>query len=226
MTQKPDATRIAELEADNTRLRRLLDERDASGELRHRLRNTVAMLRIIIRKSAETNRDLDAYVAHLEDRLEALTRAQAAADLQGWINLHDIVADELQYYTASEGERVLLSGPIVSLETRTGQVFALAIHELAVNAVEHGALTNPAGRIEVAWHIATDEVDTPLTFTWEETGLTGVAERSRHGFGTEVLTRTIPYELRADTALVFKPDGLRCTIRFPFPAGMGRVAAS
>ena len=63
MTANIEPDRIAELEADNRRLRRLLDQRDAPGELRHRLNSTLAMLRVIIRKSAETNRDLHAYAS-------------------------------------------------------------------------------------------------------------------------------------------------------------------
>ena len=92
-----EATRIAELEVDNRRLRRLLDQRNAPGELRHRLRNTVAMLRTIIRRSAETERDLEAYVGHLEDRLDTLVRAQAAADEHGSVELHKLLSDELAH---------------------------------------------------------------------------------------------------------------------------------
>ena len=223
MTETSGTKRIAELEADNGRLRRLLDQRDAPGELRHRLHSTLAMLRVIIRKSAETRRDLDAYVGHLEDRLDAVARAQVAADERGSVGLHNLFADELHHYGAREGERVFLSGPDVQLQPRAGQVLALAIHELAVNAVEHGASGAGDGRIEIAWGVAGGEVDTPITITWKELGLTGVAEGSRQGFGREVLTRTIAYELKASTTLAFEADGLRCTLRFPLTKRIGRV---
>ena len=91
MTANIEPDRIAELEADNRRLRRLLDQRDAPGELRHRLNSTLAMLRVIIRKSAETKRDLHAYASHLEDRVDAMARAQAAADSHGSVELHNIL---------------------------------------------------------------------------------------------------------------------------------------
>ena len=223
MTETSGTKRIAELEADNGRLRRLLDQRDAPGELRHRLHNTLAMLRVIIRKSAGTRRDLDAYVGHLEDRLDAVARAQVAADERGSVGLHDLFADELLHYGVKEGERVILSGPDVHLQPRAGQVLALAIHELAVNAVEHGASGTGHGRIEIAWSVASEEVDTPITITWKELGVTGVAAGSRQGFGTEVLTRTIAYELKASTTLAFEADGLRCTLRFPLTERIGRV---
>lgn len=218
-----NVTPLAELEADNRRLRRLLDKRDAPGELRHRLQSTLAMLRIIIRKSAETNRDLDAYVSHLEDRVAAVARAQGAADERGSVELHNLFVEELIQYQAQEGERVTLSGPHVQLQPRAGQVLALAAHELAVNAVEYGALGSGDGRIEIVWATEAGESSPSLTITWKERGLTEVREGSHEGFGTEVLTRTLAYELRGSTTLDYEGDGLRCTMCFPLTERIGRV---
>ena len=223
MAVNDDAASLAELAADNRRLRRLLDQRDAPGELRHRLQSTLAMLRIIIRKSAETNRDLDAYVDHLEDRVAAVARAQGNADERGSIELRNLFVEELLQYQAQEGDRVFLSGPDVHLQPRAGQVLALAIHELAVNAVEHGALANSVGRVEIGWSVAATEVNAPLTITWKESGSTGIAEGSHRGFGSEVLTRTLAYELKATTTLSYEADGLCCTLCFPLTARIGHI---
>lgn len=219
-----DAHRIADLEEDNKRLRRLLDQHDAPGELRHRLRSTLALLRAVMRRSLDTGRDLPAYVDHLEERLDAIARAQTLADQHGEVDLQTLLADELFQYGASNGENLLLSGPEVRLQPRAGQVFALAVHELAVNAVEHGALGSDSGHVQVSWSVATAEPDTPLLFVWTESGPESNARSARRGFGTEVLTRMLPYDLEAETQLVNEPDGLRCTIRFPLPKQVGRVA--
>lgn len=223
MPDSPETTYVADLEADNRRLRRLLDQRDAPGELRHRLQSTLAMLRIIIRKSAETSRDLDAYVGHLEDRLDALARAQSAADQAGGVELHRLLADELFHYGAEEGERVFLAGPVIHLRPRAGQVMGLALHELAVNALEHGALRTPSGRIDVTWEVAPAEGDPLLTMIWKERGLANLAASEREGFGTEVLTRSIVYELKGSTSLALEADGLRCTLQFPLSERTGEV---
>lgn len=225
MLEDDAATRIQGLEADNRRLRRLLDQQDAPGELRHRLRNTVAMMRTIIRKSADTKRDFDTYVGHVEDRLDALTRAHAVTDERGSVELHDLLADELLHYGASDGERAILSGPGVHLQPRAGQVLALAVHELAVNAVEHGVLGTSIGRVEVTWKVAGGQPGPWLTLDWREVDGDPVSEPSRQGFGTEVLTRTLPYELKAETAVAYGPDGFRCTIRCPFPERIGWIAS-
>jgi len=75
MSQDVDASRMAELEADNHRLRRLLEQSGMPSELRHRSRNNLSLFRAIIRRSAEFKHELNTYVAHLEDRLDAVARA-------------------------------------------------------------------------------------------------------------------------------------------------------
>jgi two-component sensor histidine kinase len=224
MDDKSKADRVAELEADNRRLRRLLEQRDAPAELRHRLRHTLAVLRAIIRRSADKKRDLNSYVGHLEDRLDAVVRAQAAADEHGAIDLHTVLADELLHYGVLEGQRALISGPELELKPRAGQVLALAIHELAVNAVEHGALGSNDGRVEIAWSVSLPSPEILLTFTWKEFDTNSVGEPLRDGFGTEVLVRMLAHELAAETSLLFQPTGIRCVIRLPLTARIGRVA--
>ena len=94
---------VSELRADNMRLRQLLDERDAPGELRHRQRNSIAMMRLLVRSSAETDKVLSDYVLHLEDRLDAIARVQTSIDNSGQPDLGGLIAGELLAYTVSEG---------------------------------------------------------------------------------------------------------------------------
>ena len=223
MTETDDRSRIAKLEADNMRLRRLLDARDAPGELRHRLQSTTALLRSVIRKSARTRRDLEDYVAHLEDRLDAVMRAQTTADLKGNVELRVVLEDELFHYGEEVGARVKLSGPRVYFKPRAGQMFALAIHELMVNSIEHGILGESEGQLDVSWTVATDKSDRPLTFIWKETGSPAPVTGGEAGFGTEFLTQALGYEIKAATTLDFQPDGLRCTISFPLTERVGEV---
>jgi two-component sensor histidine kinase len=42
-------------------------------------------------------------------------------------------------------------GPAVALAPRRAQALALVLHELATNAVKHGALSAPGGRVRVGW---------------------------------------------------------------------------
>lgn len=215
MTLDAESNRIEELEQDNRRLRRLLDQRDAPGELRHRLRTTLGLLTAVVRRSLETPRDLASYAAHLEDRIDAITHAQFLADQFGEVDLRTLIADEMLKYGALEGERVFLTGPALVLTPRVGQMMALAIHELAVNAVEHGGLGVSDGRIDVTWTTDAERPGRLTRLTWTETGGETSAAPAHRGFGTEVLTRMLPYECGAETEIEFGADGLRCVVRFP-----------
>lgn len=225
MNQDPRDARIDELEAENRRLRRFLDETGLPAELRHKVRNTLSMLRAIIRRSAETSESVETYVAHLDGRLDALARVLNALmrSVPEGITLHSLVADELLVHLALEGEQVAISGPSLMLRPGAAEVLAMAIHELAVNAVEHGSLTVPQGRIQVSWTLSSPTKSSgsgpQLTFVWEESGLADLAPEPSHcGFGTEVLKRSLRYELKAETTLTFEPHGLRCTISLPLPS--------
>lgn len=226
MTAEQDAERIADLEEDDQRLRRLLSQRDAPGELRHRLRSTLGLLRSIVLRSATTGRELVDYVAHLEDRLDAITRAQALADQYGVVSLQRVLSDELLHYGASEGERLLLSGPEVLLQPRAGQVFALAVHELAVNSIEHGVLGAETGRVEVVWRVESGVEEVWLVFRWSEFGDADPGRRVGSGFGTEVLTRMLAYEFSAEPKWEMEREGLRYRVRMPLPERVGVPAGA
>lgn len=42
-----------------------------------------------------------------------------------------------------------------------------------------------------------------------------MSPRPRKGFGTELLERTLAFELKGQTTMVFNPLGLQCTIAIP-----------
>lgn len=216
--------RLAAVEADNARLRRLLDEAGVAINLRHALRDTVALVRTIMRRSAETSSDVESYVAHLEGRLDSLMRIRARTDAFGEADLHLLVSEELMFHLVREGERAVIEGPSLRLRPKPAQALALAMHELMSNAVEHGPLDVPAGAVEVRWQVESEGDAPMLTLVWTERGgqIDPDAAR-RHGFGREVLETMLAYELGAETTLLFARAGLRCTIRIPFTDRIGRV---
>jgi two-component system, chemotaxis family, CheB/CheR fusion protein len=188
------------------------------AELQHRVRNTLAVVRSIARRTAETSDSVDDYAMHLDGRLNAFARTQAfvTRNPAAGVDLETLVAEELVSYHAHEGEQVSISGPPVRLCAKPAETFALAVHELATNAVKYGALSADGGRIAVSWSIEGSDGTRDLTFAWSETGapVAPTAPR-RKGFGTELLERTLAYELGARTRLSFDPGGFRCTIEVP-----------
>ncbi|WP_114949210.1 sensor histidine kinase [Microvirga calopogonii] len=188
------------------------------AELQHRVRNTLAVIRSIARRTAETSATVEDYTMHFDGRLDTFARVQAAVtrDPTAGVDLASLVAEELLTCAAREGEQFKLSGPDLRLHPKAAETFGLAIHELAANAVKYGALSSAEGHVTVTWDLEDRDGAQHLRVEWTETGVPVITNAPRRsGFGTELLTQTVPYQLLGTTTLTFKPGGLRCTIEFP-----------
>jgi two-component sensor histidine kinase len=189
------------------------------AELQHRVRNTLAVIRSISRRTAATSETADDYAMHLDGRIDAFARVQAAVtrDPPAGLDLEMPVAEGLLAFGGYEGERVIgITGPTVRLKPKAAKTIALAIHGLATNATKYGALSTDQGLITVEWNLDRVDREPHLVFRWIETGVRLSSERSqRQGFGTELIEQTLAYELEGKASLEFTRDGLHCTISLP-----------
>ncbi len=188
------------------------------AELQHRVRNTLSVVRSIVRRSAETSTSVEEYASHLDGRLNAFARTQALVtrDPESGVDLEYLVVEELLGYNAREGEQLRISGPPVRFQPKAAETFALAIHELATNAIKYGALSQPGGVVDVSWRVDDTANPTPrLIFDWREKGGPRISAPKRKGFGSELLERTLAFEFKGKTTLTYNPSGVQCTITIP-----------
>jgi two-component system CheB/CheR fusion protein len=186
------------------------------SELQHRVRNILAVIRSIIRRSEPSSASLTDYVIHLQGRIDAFARVQAAIirDPTGGIDLERLITEELR--AVGGLENATTSGPRIALNSKAAGTLCLVIHELATNAVEFGALGASYGRLAVSWWPAERSGGKTLLLTWDESGMEGLpAAPMRHGFGTEVLERTLAYDLGGESKLSYRPTGLFCRMELP-----------
>lgn len=197
----------------NSRLRTLL------AELQHRVRNTLAVVKSITIRTAESSSSVDEMAAHLSGRLEAFARVQSAVtrNPDAGIELSSMVADEMLAHAAHEGDGLSIDGPYVALRPKAAESMSLALHELATNAVKHGALAGRnGGNIAIKWKLNGKRGNGHLDFEWvEHSGNGAIARPARHGFGMELLTRILPYDLGAKTKVEFMESGLRFAMALP-----------
>lgn len=190
------------------------------AELQHRVRNTLGIIRSIVRRSAQSSRTVDELCDHLHGRIGAFARVQAMVTRQPdlGVSLRALLEDEFLVHAARQGEHLRLEGPEVLLRPKAAESLSLAVHELTTNAVKYGALSNEQGCIRVRWRVVTRD-DLPwLELSWAETGLDQRLEPAVHeGFGTELLRRSLPYELQAETRLELRPEGLHFFLSMPLP---------
>ena len=123
------------------------------------------------------------------------------------MGLSDIVRSELEPLAA----HAKIEGPDVTLGPQQAQNFSLAVHELATNAVKHGALSSPGGEVSVSWRVARNGEDNVLKFQWRERGGPVVVAPARQGFGTFLLKATF-----SGARFDYAPKGFSCDIDLPF----------
>jgi two-component sensor histidine kinase len=85
------------------------------------------------------------------------------------------------------------------------------LHELATNAAKYGALSVPAGKVQVEWSRDADE----LVFRWTETGGPLVKPSKHRGFGMRVMERMIRTQLNGKIRFDWRLEGLACEIVLP-----------
>ena len=195
------------------------------AELQHRTRNLMAVVQSVADKTAQASSDLPEFRERFGHRLAALSRVQALLSRlndRERIAFDELINAELEALNGRAGQ-VTLDGPTgVRLRSSTVQTLAMALHELATNAVKHGALSQPAAKLDIRWSLQRGPgEDFPLLYIeWSETGVSMPPARDQlpSGHGRELIERALPYQLDAQTSFDLRPDGVHCTILLPVSA--------
>lgn len=190
-------------------------QRAMRDEAQHRVRNILAMIRSVVKRSAETSRSVEDYARHLEGRIGAMARTQALLIRNPGVgvDLAGLIMDEFVAQCPAE-DRLRLSGPDVALAPKAAEVLTLALHELATNAIKYGALSIGDGYVDVAWQVDSNADQPWLRLTWVENGGPKSPQPARAGFGTELIAQRIPFELKGAAGIEFG-EKVKATIAFP-----------
>jgi PAS domain S-box-containing protein len=196
------------------------------AELDHRVKNTLANVSAIARLSRPHAGSVDSFVEALDGRIQAMSNAHGLLRHRSWTGaeLSELVRALLTPFRSEASKNIILEGGTAYITPRAAQSFALVLHELATNAVKHGALSVPTGKVIASWK----QIDRgagqerQLEFVWRECGGPGAREPSKKGFGLTVLY-SVASEFGGDIDCAFEPEGLVCTIRGEF---IGRAERS
>jgi two-component sensor histidine kinase len=183
-------------------------------ELHHRIKNTLATVSAIAAQSLRTATSIEHGQHAIESRLLALGRAHDLLLQARWSSagLAHIVRSATEPYENQDAARFSISGP--EIHVTSGSVIALAMmfNELCTNTTKFGALSVPAGRIEIAWTI--DPNNGRLHLTWTEKGGPPVQTPTRRSFGTRMV-ETLGKQLDGDACLAYEPTGFVYTLDVP-----------
>jgi PAS domain S-box-containing protein len=192
-------------------------------ELAHRVRNTVQLMASLADQTAKSAQDVESYRHNFQNRLRALKAAQDLLFDADWqnVSLDQLAIRTLAPFQGEHRESIRIKLPAVALPTQHAQTLAIAFHELAANAVQHGALSRPGGRVELEGHIEPGRAGSGgrdmLVMRWTEIGGPAIGRPQRRGFGRVMLERILAAQYSGETQLDWAPSGLTFSTRLPLP---------
>ena len=190
-----------------------LRQRMLNEELNHRVKNILAVIKSLIGQPNPQHRTLEEYLTILRGRIAALAIAHdQIVRGEGGGFLKDLLEAELQPYRDQVVE-IVLDGPAVWIDTSAFSVLALVFHEMATNAAKYGPLSLSNGKLSVTWTAGDRD---GCVIVWREEGGPLVETPKRKGFGSILISRSIPHDLGGESVVDYLPEGLMA--RFVIPA--------
>jgi two-component sensor histidine kinase len=171
-----------------------------ASEMAHRLKNALAIVQSIAFQTIGTES---------EEASKFAGRLKTLADANDLLNEHvempsadvrDVVRTALSPFGEESFQIQAIEAAIPAQQVVS---LALALHELATNAIKHGALSVPGGRVLISFSANQGA----LTMAWKERGGPRVSAPTRRGFGLRLLQRS-----GISPKLEFERDGLCCSI--------------
>ncbi|WP_207539781.1 sensor histidine kinase [Sabulicella rubraurantiaca] len=186
-------------------------------EMDHRVKNSFALVMGLVSASAHRHPEAEALAQELRERLNALS---VAHDLSRGGGHAATVRALLRRLAKPHGDAVVVMGLDATLPADQVQPLALVLHEWLTNALKHGALSRPGGRILLDLSVP----EGTITLSWREQGGPPVIPPVERGFGSELVDVTVAAQLGGCVEEEWAPDGLRRVLRWPGEATPSSVA--
>jgi len=184
------------------------------AELNHRVRNILNLIRSLVSQSQHDAMDVSSFASIIGGRISSLASAHDNITRENWAPapLARLFETELAAYLTGKQERFTLTGDQVLVTPEGYTVLALVVHEMVTNAAKYGSLCDRKGSVSV--HISRNAFG-DVTIAWREQGGPPVKPPKRRGFGSTIIERSIPFELKGEANLRFKLLGLEADFLVP-----------
>ena len=190
-----------------------------SGELQHRIKNTLSMVGAIANQTMRGDNVAAAREAFAA-RLMTLSHAHDILTRTSWTDapIKEVLNGALAAHRSGQG-RIRTSGPDIMLQPKQALALSVAIHELATNALKYGALS-AGGRVDIVWSKETIGSTPSFRFTWTESGGPAVSEPApaQRGFGSRLIERMLAGDFSGDVKVSYRPEGVVCELIAPLSA--------
>jgi two-component sensor histidine kinase len=185
-----------------------------TGELAHRIKNTLAMIGAIANQTMRGS-DVAAAREAFAARLMTLSKAHDVLTQTSWTSapIGQVVSGALAPHRTGD-RRIHFGGPEIELGPKPALALSLAVHELATNAAKYGALST-SGKVDIAWSNDEGGSRPGFRFTWTESGGPTVSEPTAKGFGTRLIEKMLAADFGGEARTFYRSDGIVCELVAP-----------
>jgi len=183
-------------------------------ELHHRIKNTLATVSAIASQSLRNVSGAEHAQHAIEGRLLALGRAHDLLLQARWTSadLGKIVRGATEAFDNPDVPKFTITGPDVRMTSGAVIAIAMTLNELCTNTTKFGALSIPAGRVDIDWIL--DPKTQRLQMNWTEKNGPAVQAPDRRSFGTRLI-ETLGKQLKGEVRLTYEPSGFVYTFDVP-----------
>ncbi len=192
-------------------------------ELSHRSKNLLTIVQAIADQTQRNCSNLKEFQNRFDGRLRGLAASNTLLARGNWRggSLKTLIQLQLAPFADLPNVQIEIEGPEVDLTAEAAQAIGLALHELATNAVKHGALSVPDGRLSISWAIDQKHNAKGLKFDWRERGGPLVTAPKYTGFGHVVMKSMVEQSVQGIVELNFAPAGLQWSLQAPATVFLG-----
>ena len=192
-------------------------------ELHHRIKNTLATVSAIASQSLRNVAGAEHAQHAIEGRLVALGRAHDLLLQARWTSadLGKVVRGATEAFDNPDVPKFTIAGPDVRMASGAVIAIAMTLNELCTNTTKFGALSVPAGRVDIVWTV--DPATQRLCLKWTERNGPAVSAPNGRSFGTRLI-ETLGKQLKGDVQLTYEPSGFVYTFNIPLASLTSKAA--
>ena len=183
-------------------------------EVSHRSKNLLAIIQSIATQTGRYSNNIDTFLERFRGRLQSLASSQDLVTSSNWRGamLSALVEGQVARFRGETDNSVRFEGVDVYLNPNAALHIGLALHELVVNSISHGALARSSGHALVKSTLIGNDGARRLVLSWSErTSADDVQKR----FGSVALERVVPLSLDGTAEFRFENGRLDYQLEVP-----------